>query len=70
MLGESLETSAVLIQNMQSHADCRDLHLGELGLIGVVEDVWGCLGMFGGLESVADQSIWTSMGESSAVVSR
>ena len=46
MLGESLETSAVLIKK---HAKpCRDLHLGELGLIGVVEDVWGGFGMFGG----------------------
>ena len=26
---------------------CRDLHLGDLGLIGVVENVWGGFGMFG-----------------------
>ena len=38
--------------------------------LGCLAAGWGCLGMFGGLESVADQSIWTSMGESSSVVSR
>ena len=46
---------------------CRDLHLGELGLIGVVENVWGGFGMvgmfgegLGMLEDVWVRDIWRS----------